>query len=425
MKIHIKNGRVIDPRNNIDGIQDVYVVAGHIAGIGKPPADFKANQTIDATGLVVAPGFVDLSARLREPGDEYKATLNSELLAAAAGGVTSLSCPPDTDPILDEPGLIEMLKQRAKQLKLANVYPMGALTQKLEGKTITEMCELTEAGCVGFTQANKPIINTQVLWRAFEYAATFGYTLFLRPEEYFLSEGGVANNGEVATRLGLKGIPSAAETLAIDTILRIAAETDAKVHLCRLSTAEGVDMVRTAKKQGIKITADVSAHHLHLTEHDIGYFDSQTHLKPPLRTTRDKEALCRGVKDGSIDAICSDHTPVDDDAKLLPFAQCEAGASGLELLLPLTLKCVTNNKSSLVDALAHITYKPAEILGIDAGTLTKGVQADITLFDPEEAWKVEPEKFKSQGKNTPFLGLEMYGCVHYTLLNGQVTFQKK
>ena len=423
MKIHIKNGHVIDPKNKIDAKQDIYIVAGKIAGIGKAPDGFSANQEIDATGLIVAPGFVDLSARLREPGDEYKATLESELHAAAAGGITSLSCQPDTDPVLDEPGLIEMLKHRARKYNLARIYPIGALTQKLEGKALTEMCELTEAGCVGFTQANEPIIDTQVLWRAFQYAATFGYTIFLRPEEPFLAQGGVAHDGEVASRLGLKGIPGAAESLMIATVLRIAAETKAKIHFCRLSTADGVALVKEAKNNGVAITADVSAHHLHLSEHDIGYFDTSARLKPPLRTLRDKEALCQGVKDGTIDAICSDHTPVDDDAKLVPFADAEAGATGLELLLPLALKWSNNAKVSLTEVISKITIQPANILGINSGHLSLGANADITIFSPESAWRVTANSLKSQGKNTPFLNMEVTGKVIYTLLNGQFTYQ--
>lgn len=423
MKIHIKNGHVIDPKNKIDAKQDVYIAAGKIVSIGKTPDGFSANQTIDAAGLVVSPGFVDLSARLREPGFEYKATLKSELHAAAAGGITSLACPPDADPILDEPGLIEMLKHRARQLNLMRIYPLGALTQQLEGAAITEMCQLADAGCVGFTQADQAIVDTQVLWRAFEYAATFGYTIFLRPEEPFLAENGVAHDGEVASRLGLKGIPAAAESLAIATILRIASETKTKIHLCRLSTAEGVAQVKEAKKNGISVTADVSAHHLHLTEHDIGYFNSHANLKPPLRTTRDREALCQGLKDGHINAICSDHTPVDDDAKLVPFAEAEAGATGVELLLPLTLKWANENKASLSDAISRITQQPANILGIDVGHLSIDAHADITIFDPESSWKVEAGKLKSQGKNTPFLDVEVMGKVYYTMLNGQITYQ--
>ena len=420
MKIHIKNGHLIDPKNGIDAKQDIYIAAGKIAGIGKAPEGFTANQTIDATNLVIIPGLVDLSARLREPGYEHKATLESEMNAAAAGGVTSLACPPDTDPVLDEPGLVEMLKHRAKQLNQAHVYPLGALTHQLAGKEITEMCELSEAGCVGFSQADVAIKDTQVLWRAMQYAATFGFTVWLRPEEPYLAKDGVAHDGEVAARLGLKGIPAAAETLAIASILRIAKETGAKVHLCRLSTSEGVDMVRAAKKAGQQVTCDVSANHLHLTDFDIGYFDANTHLKPPVRSQRDKTALTNGLTDGTIDAICSDHTPVDDDAKLYPFAEAEAGATGLELLLPLTLKWAEDNKLKLSDAIKHVTQGPAKILGVEAGDLSVNASADICVFDPKQYWKIERKALLSQGKNTPFLGLELAGKVKYTLVNGHV-----
>lgn len=425
MKIQIKNGHVIDPKNNINAKQDMYIAAGKIVGIGNKPADFTPNQTIDASNLIVSPGFVDLSARLREPGSEYSATLVSELHAAAAGGVTSLACTPDTQPVLDEPGLVEMLKHRAKQINLAHVYPLGALTRQLNGKLLTELCKLTEAGCVGFSQADSAITDTQVLWRACEYAATFGYTLFLRAEDEYLAKNGVAHDGEIASRLGLKGIPSAAEGLAIASILRIAQETQTKIHLCRLSTAEGVALVRQAKKQGTAVTADVSAQHLHLTDMDIGYFNTHANLKPPLRSMRDKDALCAGLKDGTIDAVCSDHTPVNDDAKLLPFAEAEAGATGLELLLPLALKWANQNKLSVSEAISKITHQPAAILGIAGGHLGIGTDADIAIFDPEKIWTVSPNQLISQGKNTPFLGLEMTGKVQYTLLHGQITYQAR
>lgn len=423
MKIHIKNGHVIDPKNNIDGKFDVFVAAGKILSVGLAPDGFIANQTIDANHLIICPGLVDLSARLREPGEEYKARLASELQAAVAGGVTSLACPPDTDPVLDEPGLVEMLKHRAKQHGLAHVYPLGAMTRQLQGKALSEMNELHAAGCVGFSQANVAVTDTQVLWRAMEYAATFGFTLFLHAEEPFLAANGVAHDGEVATRLGLKGIPSAAEALALASILRIAQETGASVHISRLSTAEGVAMIRTAKTQGLKITCDVSANHLHLTEHDIAYFDANCHLKPPLRTQRDKDALTLGLKDGTIDAICSDHTPVDDDAKMAPFAEAEIGATGLELLLPLTLKWAQQEKISSQQAIKLITQAPANILGIHAGDLSAGSTADICILDANAYWKVGPHALKSQGKNTPFNGLELAGKVKTTLVHGQIVYQ--
>jgi len=424
MKIHIKNGRLIDPKHHIDGQQDLFIAAGKVVGVGHAPEGFTANQTLDATGLIVCPGLVDMSARLREPGFEYKATLESELQAAVAGGITSLACPPDTEPVLDEPGLVEMLKHRAKLLNLAHVYPLGALTRQLEGKQLTEMCELTEAGCVGFSQADVAITDTRVLWRAMQYAATFGYTVWLRPEDYHLARGGVAHDGEIASRLGLAGIPAAAESVALSTILRLAAETGARIHLCRLSTRESVEMVKQAKSEGLSVTCDVSANHLHLTDHDIGFFDANCHLKPPLRSQRDLDALRAGLKTGDIDAVCSDHTPVDDDAKLLPFAEAEAGATGLELLLPLTLKWAAGVNASLTQAIARITCAPAAIMGIDAGHLGLGATADVCLFSQETYWKVEAKHLISQGKNSPFLGLELAGSVTHTLAQGHTVFQR-
>lgn len=420
MKIHIKNGRIIDPKNGTDDHKDIYIAAGKIAGIGNQPDGFAANQTIDAKGLIVCPGLVDLSARLREPGSEYKATLKSELRAAVAGGITSLACPPDTDPVLDESGLVEMLQYRAKQLSLAHVYPLGALTRQLKGEQLTEMNELSEAGCVGFSQADVAITDTQVLWRAMQYAASFGLTVWLRAEEPYLARKGVAHDGEVAARLGLRGIPAAAEALAIASILRIARDTGARIHLCRLSTAEGVDMVREAKRQGMAVSCDISINHLHLSEHDIGFFDSHCHLKPPLRSLRDQSALRSGLVDGTIDAVCSDHAPMDEDGKLLPFAEAEPGATGLELLLPLTLKWAAEDKVSLPDAIARITSLPASILGITAGDLSLHANADVCVFDPEHYWKVDSATLKSQGKNTPFIGTELAGQVRYTILNGHV-----
>lgn len=423
MKIHIKNGRLIDPKNGIDAQQDLFIAAGKVVGIGQAPADFNPNQVIDASGLVVCPGLVDISARLREPGYEYKATLESEILAAAAGGVTSLACPPDTDPVLDEPGLVEMLKHRARQLNLAHVYPLGALTRQLQGAMLTEMCELTEAGCVGFSQADKPITDTLVLWRAMQYAATFGFTVWLHPQDSYLAANGVAHDGEVAARLGLRPIPAAAETVALATMLRLARETGARLHICRLSAAESVDMIAAAKTQGLPVTCDIAANHLHLTEYDIGFFDANSHLHPPLRSQRDKDALRQGLADGTIDAVCSDHTPVDEDAKLLPFGEAEAGATGLELLLPLTLKWADEQGLSLSDAIAGITSKPAAILGLKSGHLGLQAAADVCIFDPAQYWKIEPRALKSQGKNTPFNGMELAGKVRYTVLDGNIIYK--
>ncbi len=423
MKIHIKNGRLIDPKNNIDAQQDVYIVAGKVVAIGVMPEGFHANRVIDATGLVVCPGLVDLSARLREPGYEYKATLESEMLAAVAGGVTSLVCPPDTDPPLDEPGLVEMLKHRAKSLNQARVYPLGALTQKLAGERLTEMAELHDAGCIAFSHADMPLTDSNVLLHAMQYAATFGFTVWLRPQDAFIARDGVAHDGEVATRLGLAAIPSCAETIALAGILTLARETGARVHICRLSSREGVALIRAAKAEGLPVTCDVAIHHAHLSEMDIGFFDANCHLIPPLRSQRDRDALREALADGTVDALCSDHAPVDDDAKLLPFAEAEAGATGLELLLPLTLKWAKEMGVSLSTAIAKITAEPTRILALNNGHLGAGQPADVCIFDPEQYWKVEPASLKSQGRNTPFLGLELQGKVRVTLVEGHVVYE--
>lgn len=427
MKIHIKNGHLIDPANGIDAQQDVFIAAGKIAGIGTAPEGFVASKVIDATGLVVAPGLVDLSARLREPGYEHKATLESEMQAAVQGGVTSLVCPPDTEPVLDEPGLVEMLKHRAKSLNQAHVYPLGALTAGLKGESLTEMAELAEAGCIGFSQADNPILDTTVLLRAMQYAKTFEYTVWLRPQDPHLGRTGVAHSGPVASRLGLSGVPVMAETVALHTILELVRVTGARVHLCRMSTAAGLELVRAAKKEGLPISCDVGAHHIHLTENDIGFFDSNARLAPPLRSQRDRDAIRNALLDGTIDAICSDHTPVDDDEKLLPFGEASPGATGLELLLSLALKwaedCV-DGKQQLSRAIAKVTTDAARIVGLQSGQLATGSVADICVFDPAQRWTVSSKVLASQGKHTPFLGYEVAGQVKATIVAGHIAFQR-
>jgi dihydroorotase len=423
MKIHIKNGRIVDPMSARDSVGDLYIAAGRIVGIDEAPADFHANRSIDASDLVVCPGLVDLSVRLREPGFEYKATLESEMLAAASGGVTSLACPPDTDPPLDEPGLVEMLKFRARNLPGPRVYPIGALTQKLEGRALTEMAELTEAGCRAFTQADAPLTDTLVLLRAMEYAATFGFSLWLRPQDMALARDGVAHDGAIASRLGLPGIPAVAETVALATILQLARETGARIHLARLSTREGIAMVRAAKAQGLAVSCDVATPHVHLSENDLIGFDSHFHLVPPLRSVRDRDAIREALRDGSVDALCSDHAPVDEDAKQVPFGESEPGASGVELLLPLTLQWAREMGVPLLQAIDLITWKPAQILGVPGGHLAVGGYADVCIFDEAAEWVVGPQTLASQGDNTPFLGRAMQGRVRYTLIDGHLDYE--
>lgn len=423
MKIHIKSGRLIDPKQGIDVVQDIFIAKGKIVAIGAAPNEFQASRIIDAKSLVVCPGLVDLSVRLREPGLEYKATLESEMGAAVAGGVTSFACPPDTDPPLDEPGLVEMLKHRAKSLNQAHVYPIGALTQGLRGERLTEMAELNDAGCVVFGQPDGLLPNLRVLMQAMRYASTFDFSVWLRPQEISLTNDGVAHDGEVATRLGLPVVPVCAETIALSNIILLAKETGVRVHLCRISSAEGLTMIRAAKQQGLSLTCDVTINHMHLSDMDIGFFDSNCHLMPPLRGFSDRDALRNGLLDGTIDAICSDHAPVDEDAKLLPFGQSDIGATGVELLLPLTLKWGLEMRLPLLKVLAKITSDPAKILGIDAGHITVGNAADLCIFDPDDYWKVTPSAILSQGKNTPFLGMELPGRAKYTLVNGHIVYE--
>jgi dihydroorotase len=423
MKIRISHGRVIDPANHVDQVQDLFVADGKIVALGRAPDGFSADRSIDASGLVVCPGLIDLGARLREPGFEYRATLESEMDAAMAGGVTSLAIPPDTDPALDEPGLVEMLCHRARKLNRAHVYPVGALTIGLKGERLSEMAELVESGCVAFSQANVPIVDTAVLMRAMQYAATFDFRVWLQPLAPFLSRGGFAHDGEVATRLGLPGIPTAAETVALFTYIQLAKITGARLHITRLSSAEGLTLIEQARAEGMDISCDVSINHLHLSDMDIGYFNSNCHLVPPLRSQRDRDALRDGLTEGRINALCSDHTPVDDDGKLTPFSESEPGATGLELLLPLALKWANDADLPLARALARVTSEPARIIGITkAGHLSPGARADLCLFDPSAWRQVTRDTLLSQGKHTPFLGLELPGRVCFTLVEGQVMY---
>jgi dihydroorotase len=412
--IHIKNGRLIDPKNGVDQPLDLYLADGRIAGAGSAPEGFVAQRTIDAAGQIVCPGLVDLSTRL--------GGIESELAAAVAGGVTALACPPDTNPPLDEPGLVERLVRRSETLGLARVYPIGALTRQLAGEKLAEMSNLARAGCLAFSQAKHPIADTQVLLRAMQYAATFGYAIRLQPQDHNLARDGVAHDGEVASRLGLTGIPVCAETVAITTALQLARETGARLHLARLSSAAGVALVREARRAGVPVTCDVAIHHLHLSEMDIGYFDSRARFDPPLRSAADRDALRAAAAEG-LAAVCSDHTPLDDDGKQLPFGEALPGATGLELLLPLTLKWALESKLPLLSALARITCDPAAILGIDAGTLAVGSPADVCIFDPTEPWCVTAKALRSQGKNTPFLGYEMAGRVRATIMGGRLVFE--
>ena len=430
MKILVRGARVIDPASQFDAVADVAIADGRIAALQQDVgSEFVPDRLIQAQGCVLAPGLVDLAVHLREPGHEHEGMLESELAAAVAGGVTSLVCPPDTDPVLDEPGLVEMLKFRAQKLHQARVFPLGALTRGLQGEVLTEMVELTEAGCIGFGQADVALGNTQVLQRALQYASTFGYNVWLRPQELHLGKG-VAASGALATRMGLSGVPVAAETIALHVIFELMRSTAARVHVCRLSSAAGVELVRRAKADGLNVSCDVSINSLHLTETDIGYFDSRARLNPPLRQQSDRAALRAALADGTIDALVSDHTPVAEDAKMLPFAEAEPGATGMELLLSLALKWSQDDGVALPRALAVISSAAARVIGTtpgglhaSAGRLQVGAVADLCLFDPAASWTVSAASLRSQGKHTPFGGYELPGRVRCTLVAGRVVFE--
>lgn len=430
MKLHIKNGRLIDPASHLDAKQDLFISENKIIGIGHMPKNFYAHKTIDAKNLIIIPGLVDLSVHLREPGYEYKATLKSEVQAAVQGGVTSFVCFPDTNPILDEPGLVEMLKHRTQSLKKTHIYPLGALTVGLHGKALTEMTQLTEAGCIGFSQASRPIFDTVVLLSALQYAKTFNYKVWLQPIDPCLGQHGIAHNGYMASRLGLAGIPIISETISLYTIFELVRITQVHVHLCRISTAAGLNLIRAAKQEALPITCDVGVHHIHLSEKDIGFFDTNAHFNPPLRSKYDRDAICTALLDGTIDAICSDHTLVDNDAKLLPFGEALPGATGLELLLPLTLMWAQKNthqintKHIIKMAIGKITTNAARIANLPGGTLCVGAMADICIFDPHARWKVKEHTLASQGKHTPFLNYELIGQVKTTIISGNIVFER-
>ncbi len=427
--IRIKNGRVIDPANGIDEIGDLTIVDGKIVGTPTETAenfrDLPFDEEIDATGKVVCPGLVDLRMRLRDPGHDHKGTFQSETCAAAAGGVTTVCLPPDTKPILDSSAAIKLVRHKEEHEGNAHIAILGALTHRLRCEQLSKMGTLKQAGCVGFSNADVPVESSLLMRHAMEYAANYDMPVFLRPQDPWLVNNGCAHEGTVSTRLGLPGIPESAETAGIARDLVLIRETGVSAHFCGLSSLHGLQMVEQARQEGLPVTADVAAHQLHLTEMDIGHFNSQCHVIPPLRTERDMQGLRQGVVSGAVQAVCSDHQPHEEDAKNAPFEQTEPGISSVETLLPLTLRLMENDLLfSLSDALERLTVAPAKILGIDAGTLSVGKAADVCIFDPDVWWTVQAEALQSAGKNSPFIGWEMKGKVVRTLLSGRTVFRQ-
>ncbi|WP_438969588.1 dihydroorotase [Methylophaga sp.] len=424
MKIRIKNGRVVDPASQLDARHDVFISNGKIVAIGDQLDDFAADNIIDATGLIVAPGLVDLSVRLREPGQEHMATISSETKAASAGGITSLCVPPDTDPVIDNPAVVELIEDRAKKSGRAMVLTAGAMTQNLESELLAEMARLKAAGCVAISNGLSAVKNSVILQRAMAYAATLDMSLFINATDPWLQAQGCVHEGAVSSRLGLGGIPESAETIAVSRYLILIEQTGVSAHFHNLSTGKAVKLIRDAQNRGLPVTADVSAHHLHLSEHDLGNYDALSHVLPPFRSIRDREQLQQGVREGIIAAISSHHQPLDKDDKLGPFAETQPGISGLETLLPLTMKLVEDDEIDLQQALASLTCNPADILGIDSGQLKIGAAADICLIDPDSEYECQPLNFVSAGKNSPFEGWLFNHQVSHTIFHGRLVYER-
>ena len=425
MKIRINNGKLIDPANGLNSKGSICIKDGLIISAGKPFARFKPDLEIDASDKWVCPGIIDLCARFGEPGQQFKATIESESNAAASAGVTAICCPPDTQPVIDTPAVVELIHQRAEKANRTHIYPIAALTNGLEGERLAELYTLKQAGCIAVSNANQAVPNNEVLRRAMEYSASTDLTVFINAQDHFLANNGVVNEGAISTRLGLPPIPETAETVAVSTALLLVEQTKGRAHFCRLSSAKSVEMIARAKKAGLPVSADVSICHLHLTEMDVDGYDTNCHLVPPLRTLEDKNALIQGLISGAIDAVCSDHQPHNEDAKTAPFSLTKPGASTIEILLPMMLDLVSKDLLSPVRAIECLTINPARILGIDSGSLAVGKIADITIIDPEKSWSFTKEQMLSTGKNTPFDEWELFGKVTHTIYKGQVVYQTK
>ncbi len=414
----LRGGRVIDPSGGVDRIADVHIARGRIAGIEETGATRAAGDDIDVSGRVVCPGLVDLAAHVREPGSTHKGSIASESAAALAGGITTMACPPDTEPAIDSPATVELIRQRARAADGARIAPIGALSAGLEGERLAPMGALAGAGCPALGQGDRAMRDSQVLRAALAYATTQGLPVFLPPRDPDLSAG-CAHEGAVATRLGLSGIPASAETSELARLIALTQDTGARVHVGPLSSAAGVAMLRRAQRDGIAITADTAIHYLHLTEEAIEGFDSHAHVTPPLREPVDREALRAAVADGAITAITSDHRPHEPDAKRVPFGESAPGISGLESLLSLVVELASAGVCDLATALTRVTAGPASILGTGTARLTRGAPADLCVFDPAAGWRLEPAALRSRGHNTPFAQRRLEARVESVFIDGR------
>ncbi len=419
-RIRITGGRLIDPASGLDEIGDVSIANGRLVGVGEPLADFSADHSIDAHGCIVCPGLIDLAARTGEPGPVHAASIAGEAHAAAAAGITTMACPPDTSPPIDSPSIVELIHQRAQRANGARILPIGALTRGLAGEQLAEMASLQAAGCPAVADGGRAIRDSLVLRRALEYAATLQLPVMLTPADPWLAEAGCMHEGSVATRLGLPGVATAAEAAGLGRALAVAEAVGGPVHVGRLSSLAALRPLAMSRESGLPVTADVAIHQLFLTEQDAAEFDSRFHLDPPLRSIMDRDALRKAVGDGRIQVICSDHTPLDPDDKDGPFESTLPGAPGLDTLLPLVLRLVEEDVFDLRRALAAVTLWPAMVLGLDSGRLRNGAPADVIVVDPDAPWWCRPENLRSGGHNSPFLGWELVGRATHTVVDGRL-----
>lgn len=424
-RVLYRNAHLLDPATGLDTHGSLLTDGSRIADFGPSLlADGVPDgvEVIDLDGHCLAPGLVDMRVLIGEPGSEQKETVKSASRAAAAGGITAMVCLPNTDPVIDDVAGLEFVARRARDVKLVKVFAYAAATRDTAGSEITEMGLLAHAGAVGFTDGTKAIGSAKTMRRALSYARTFGKIVIQHPEDPTLAEGGMMNGGEIATRLGLSGIPREAEIIMIERDLRLVELTGGRYHVAHVTTSESVDLIRRAKRRGLKVTCDTAPHYMALTETDVGDYRTFAKVSPPLRGEMDRRAIVEGLADGTIDCIASDHVPQDQDAKRVPFAQAGFGVIGLETLLPLTLELVHDRKMTLLQALACVTVKPAEILGLPLGRIARGAAADLVVFDPEVPWTIDVDRFKSKSKNSPFEDRPVQGRALRTVVDGRTVW---
>jgi dihydroorotase len=428
LKILLRGGRVIDPASKRDETTDVLIDGGKIVAIDRKIREGAAEDatTLNAEGLVVAPGLVDMHVHFREPGQEYKEDITSGSRAAAAGGVTSVACMPNTDPPLDNDALIAQVVKRGIEVGLCRVHPIAAITRGIEGRDITEMMLMRQAGAVGFSDDGRPVVDARVMRRALEYARLTDVPVISHCEETSLSQGGHMHEGAVSTRLGIKGIPAASEDIGVARDVRLAEITGGRLHVCHVSTARSVEVIREAKARGVRVTAEATPHHFTLTDEACEGFDANTKMNPPLRSEEDRAAVIQGLIDGTLDAIATDHAPHAEREKLVEFDRAPFGIIGLETSLALAITSLVVPGHLDLPALVRLmSTAPATILGLEAGTLKKGAPADIVVFDPNTSWTFEREDIRSKSQNTPFLGYSLTGRVLLTIREGKIVHERK